>query len=93
MADYLNAVCSVCGKKYHICSSCSAAKTFTSWRKIACSANCYKIFSALSSYTNGYAKEEETAKLLRTFDLTESEHFLEPVKRSIDRLLKTPFSR
>ena len=33
MAEYLNAVCKVCGKKYHHCEKC---EQIGSWRAVAC---------------------------------------------------------
>lgn len=36
MAEYLNAVCKVCGKKYHHCEMC---EQIGSWRAVACSPN------------------------------------------------------
>lgn len=51
MAEYLNATCSICGKKYHLCSTCENIKTFAPWRNITDTIDCYKIFLVLSEYT------------------------------------------
>lgn len=41
MAKYLNAVCKVCGKKYHHCEKC---EQIGSWRAVACSPECWNIW-------------------------------------------------
>lgn len=41
MAEYLNAVCKVCGKKYHHCEKC---EQIGSWRAVACSPECWNIW-------------------------------------------------
>lgn len=41
MAEYLNAVCKVCGKKYHHCEMC---EQIGSWRAVACSTECWNIW-------------------------------------------------
>ena len=41
MSEYLNAVCKVCGKKYHHCAKC---EQIGSWRAVACSPECWNIW-------------------------------------------------
>ena len=41
MDEYLNAVCKVCGKKYHHCEKC---EQIGSWRAVACSPECWNIW-------------------------------------------------
>lgn len=41
MTEYLNAVCKVCGKKYHHCAKC---EQIGSWRAVACSPECWNIW-------------------------------------------------
>lgn len=87
MADYLNAKCSICGKLYHICNDCANTKSFTPWRAIADTLNCYKIFLILRDYTNGYTKKEEAKQLLKGCDLSELETFEDNIKISIKEIL------
>lgn len=54
--------------------------------------DCYKLFMALSSYTNGYASKEETRSLLHTLDLSHFETLEEPVKAAIRRILNEDLS-
>lgn len=88
VSDYLNTTCTICGTKYHVCGSCANAKTFKPWRTIACSINCYKIFMALNSYTNGYATKEETRTILEELDLSNLETLEENIKASIQEILR-----
>lgn len=88
MAEYLNAKCSICGTKYHVCNDCKNTKSFTPWKMVACSMNCYKIFMALRDYTNGYAAKEETKNILKDSDLSNLETFEENIKASIKNILK-----
>ena len=41
MAEYLNAVCKICGTKYHHCEKC---EKIGSWRAIACSPECWNVW-------------------------------------------------
>lgn len=70
MAEYLNAECSICGKKYHVCGTCKQTKTFTPWRRITDSVNCYKIFIALTEYQNGHTDKKTTKEVLEKCDLS-----------------------
>lgn len=88
MAEYLNARCSICGQKYHVCSDCTNTKSFTPWRKVACSIDCYKIFMALSLYTNRYATKEETREIIKGYDLSKLDTFEDNIKTSIQEILK-----
>ena len=58
MSQELNATCDICGKKYHICSSCKEVKSFTPWRTVTDTMQHYLIFLALSEYTKTKDKEK-----------------------------------
>jgi hypothetical protein len=87
MADYLNGTCSVCGKPYHICGDCTNTKSFSPWRTVADSLNCYKIFLILRDYTNGYTIKSEARELLQKCDLSGLENFQKNIKNSILEIL------
>lgn len=89
MAEYFNAKCCICGQKYHICNSCANQKRTLSWRKIACSPNCYQIFLALSARTNGYETPEGTRFSLQKCDLTGLSSFEDNIRTSIQHILET----
>lgn len=89
MKETLNATCSICGKRYHVCATCSDTKNFTPWRTITDTINCYKIFIIIRDYTNGYKSKEDTKVELEKCDLTEVDLFTEEVSKVIKELLKT----
>ncbi|MCD7996366.1 MAG: hypothetical protein LUH21_03935 [Clostridiales bacterium] len=88
MAEYLNAKCSICGKMYHVCNDCNNTASFTPWRKIACSINCYKIFLALNSYTNKHSAKNETKEILSECDLSELNSFEPNIKMAIEEIMR-----
>lgn len=88
MAEYLNTTCSICGKKYHVCADCSTTTSYTPWRKIACSTDCYKIFMAIQAYTNGYATKAETRDKICTCDLSRLDTFQDNIQNIIRELQK-----
>lgn len=42
--------CIVCGTGYHYCNDCNRIASFTPWRKIACSVECYQAHLAFLEY-------------------------------------------
>lgn len=93
MAEYLNAKCSICGKKYHVCADCANTKSFMPWKTIACSIDCYKIFIALRDYTNGYSTKEDIKPILEKCDLSELGNYEDNIKNSIMEILKKPVTK
>lgn len=87
MDNYFNAVCSVCGKKYHVCQSCQNTGSFVPWRTVADSPSCYKIFQILSSHTNHQLADAQARALLQRCNLTELDTFLPEIKDTIMELL------
>lgn len=46
----VNHRCIVCGEGYYHCNDCSNMKSFTPWRSVACSAECYQAYLAYLEY-------------------------------------------
>lgn len=88
MDHYFNAVCTVCGKKYHVCQSCRKIGSFVPWRTVADSPACYQIFQILSSHTNNRISDQEAKKRLSECDLKELDTFLPDIQKSIRSLLQ-----
>ena len=86
MAQELNATCDICGKKYHICSSCKEVKSFTPWRTVTDTMQHYFIFLALSEYTKTKDKEKAKEELSKC-DLSELDTFNENIKTVIREIM------
>ena len=86
MAQELNATCDICGKKYHICSSCKEVKSFTPWRTVTDTMQHYLIFLALSEYTKTKDKEKAKEELSKC-DLSELDTFNENIKIAIKEIM------
>ncbi len=81
-----NAHCSICGHKYHICSSCPEQKKFRPWRTVTDTIEHYKIYMAIHGYT--ITKDRETAKTeLQNCDLSGLENFNPEIKAVIKEIL------
>ena len=86
MSQELNATCDICGKKYHICSSCKEVKSFTPWRTVTDTMQHYLIFLALSEYTKTKDKEKAKEELSKC-DLSELDTFNENIKSVIKEIM------
>ena len=86
MSQELNATCDICGKKYHICSSCKEVKSFTPWRTVTDTMQHYLIFLALSEYTKTKDKEKAKEELSKC-DLSELDTFNENIKTVIREIM------
>lgn len=64
-----NAVCAICGQKYYVCNACKHTKDLSSWRIIADTADCYKIYMIVHHYTNGSITKETAQKQLEQCSL------------------------
>lgn len=89
MAIELNATCSICGKRYHVCNSCSEVKSFATWRSVVDTIEHYQIYFALHNYTLTGDKEKAREELSKC-DLTGSENFLDHIKEAINEIMETP---
>lgn len=89
MAEYLNAKCAICEKKYHLCKTCEDVKTFSPWRTVTDTIDCYKIFLVLSEYTKTKNKEQ-AKKELSTCNLKEKDVFAPHIKAAIDEIMAEP---
>lgn len=86
-----NAVCKVCGRSYRICGHCpsTAGLSYTPWRKICDTSDCYGIFLAVWGYNSGQNSAEETKEQLSKLDLgrVETETFDPDIKKVINKLM------
>lgn len=85
----INAYCSICGRGYHVCSSCLSQKTFKPWRAITDSMEHYKIYLAIHGYTISGDKEKAKTEL-QNCDLNGSEDFKPNIKAVIKEIMTEP---
>lgn len=64
MSKELNATCSICGERYHVCNTCKSIKTLKPWRTITDTIDCYKIYMIIHDYKNGVLTKENARKKL-----------------------------
>ncbi len=86
MALELNAECDICGKKYHICNSCSEVLSLKPWRTVTDTVDHYKIYLALSEYTKTRDKEKAKNEL-QNCNLSGLENFNKNIREVIEEIL------
>ena len=84
MSKELNATCSICGKRYFVCSTCRSVKTVKPWRTITDTIECYKIYMIVHNYKNNAISKEEARKQLKECTLPGT--FQDHIKIAIDEI-------
>lgn len=77
--------CIICGKSYKFCDSCRNIRSFTPWRTIACSAECYQAYMIILACQRNKEDEEMFKHLREIVDVIEAK---EAVQQEIRRLLE-----
>lgn len=86
-SQYLNATCSICGEKYHMCASCKDLMALQPWKIHTDTAEHYKIYQVLLGYnTKVYDIAEAKAKLLN-IDLSDKDTYATEIKEVINEIL------
>lgn len=88
MGEQYNAYCSICGKPYHLCKSCSEVKSFLPWRTVTDTLGHYLIYSAIHGYTTSKNKLKAMDELNKC-DLSEIETFNPEIRQIINEILKS----
>ena len=89
MADKNNAVCSICGRGYHMCLACKDKMELAPWKLHTDTSEHYKIYQIIRGVSTGiYTNEEAKEKLLKV-DLSDLESFREHIKNRIKTILET----
>ena len=88
MAEKNNAVCSICGKGYHVCLSCADAMKLHPFKSFTDTAECFKVFQVVKGFnTNLYTKDEAKARL-QNVDLKDMDSFRPHIKKIVKDILK-----
>lgn len=77
--------CITCGKGYNSCDSCRNVKSFTPWRTIACSGECFQLYMLIRACQKDEDDLEARAQLR---ELARRINVKESVRLEIRRLLK-----
>lgn len=86
-SQYLNATCSICSKKYHMCASCKDLMALQPWKIHTDTAEHYKIYQVLLGYnTKVYDIAEAKARLLN-IDLSDKDIYATEIKEVINEIL------
>lgn len=86
MAEKNNAHCSICGKSYQLCHSCSDQKILKPWRAVTDSIEHYKVYLAIHGYT--LSKNKARAKKeLEKCNLSDLNDFKPEIKTVIKEIM------
>lgn len=87
MPEKNNAVCSICGKEYYACLSCSDAMKLHPWKTFTDTAEHFKVFQAVKGFSTGAYTEEEFKSKLKNIDLNDLDSYREHIKTLIKDVL------
>lgn len=83
-----NAVCSICGKAYHLCLSCSDAMKLHPWKTHTDSQECFKVFQVVRGFSTGVYTKDEAKEKLQNVDLKNLDSFRPHIKKIVKDILK-----
>ena len=86
MALENNAICSICGKPYHVCRTCQDVKSFTPWRSVTDTMEHYKIYLIVADYTNNKDKAKAKSEL-ENCNLSDLEILVPSIKSVIKEIM------
>ena len=83
-----NAVCSICGKAYHLCLSCSDAMKLHPWKTYTDTQECFKVFQVVRGFSTGVYTKDEAKEKLQNVDLKDMNSFRPHIKKIVKDILK-----
>lgn len=83
-----NAICSICGKAYYLCLSCSDAMKLHPWKTYTDSQNCFQVFQVVRGFSTGVYTKDEAKKKLQNVDLKDINSFRPHIKKIVKDILK-----
>lgn len=90
MAEKNNAVCSICGKGYYVCLSCSDAMKLHPFKSFTDTAEHFKIFQIVKGFNTGVYTKDEAREKFQNVDLKDIDSFRPHIKEIIKDILKEP---
>lgn len=83
-----NAVCSICGKAYHLCLACSDAMKLHPWKTYTDTQECFKVFQVVRGFSTGVYTKDEAKEKLQNVDLKDVNSFRPHIKKIVKDILK-----
>lgn len=87
MENNLNAMCCICGAKYHKCLSCKDNAVLNPWKAVTDTVEHYKIYQIVRAYSTGIYEKEEAKLRLRNVDLSDLEDLRDHIKKLIHEII------
>ena len=88
MAEKNNAICSICGKEYYACLSCSDAMKLHPWKTYTDTQECFKAFQVVRGFSTGVYTKDEAKEKLQNVGLKDIESFRPHIKKIVKDILK-----
>ena len=88
MVENNNAVCSICGKAYHLCLSCSDTIKLRPWKTYTDTQECFKVFQVVRGFSTGVYTKDEAKEKLQNVDLKDINSFRPHIKKIVKDILK-----
>ena len=88
MVENNNATCSICGKAYHLCLSCSDTMKLRPWKTYTDTQECFKVFQVVRGFSTGVYTKEEAKEKLQNVDLKDINSFRPHIKKIVKDILK-----
>ena len=88
MAEKNNAVCSICGKEYYACLSCSDTMKLHPYKSFTDTAEHFKVFQVVRGLSTGVYTKDEAKEKFKNIDLKDIETFRPHIKKIIKDVLK-----
>ena len=88
MAEKNNAVCSICGKEYYACLSCSDAMKLHPYKSFTDTAEHFKVFQVVRGLSTGVYTKDEAKEKFKNIDLKDIESFRPHIRDIIKDVLK-----
>lgn len=83
-----NAVCSICGKEYYACLSCSDAMKLHPYKSFTDTAEHFKVFQVVRGLSTGVYTKDEAKEKFKNIDLKDIESFRPHIRDIIKDVLK-----
>ena len=85
-----NAMCSICGRPYHMCASCRDIIEANPWKMFCDTSEHYKVFQIVRGFNTDVYTKDEAKNRLNNVDLSDKNSFRPHIKRIIDDILFEP---